>query len=214
MPYPPLSLAACDMRVNAAISMFSEPCLEQAHYLQTIPWGRDSCNQTFGLSAAVMLVVALASVSTISTYNPSTGKNRDRDALSFKNFVRSYFPFSTVKIEDDQHRSVNDRREAFTRGLYDDFRCPLFHNAGVSGTAMPRLRISMNFPGLSPDEVDADLVSYLSDSGLREEVLAELGYGFLHINVRTLYRTCRCAIETASRDPAFEKAILDGGIVK
>jgi hypothetical protein len=157
MAYVPLKLDPNEL--NAAIAMFTEGYLEQAHYLL-------AANQPhggLGKSATVMTLLAISSASRLPIFDPVRNDKRrgTNDGKAFIECVRAFFPWSDVTIEDDQHRSINAMRDAAATELYKVFRNPLVHSGGVTGKSHLAGKIAdwhrtpqicHVFPGLSPEE--------------------------------------------------------------
>src|SRR5262245_28934677 len=114
MVYIPLRLERD--KLNAAIAMFTEGYLEQAHYLLAAshPLGG------LGPSAAVMTLLAISAASRLRIFDPVKNDKRTgtSDRKEFVRCVREFFPWSDVTIEDDQHRPLDLMRDAAALELY------------------------------------------------------------------------------------------------
>ena len=119
MPYIALQIA--DTKVNAAISMFTEGYLEQAHYLLAA----DRPHGGLAKSAVVMTLLAISSASRIRIFDPikNDKKKGSRDGDAFISCVRTFFPWECVSVEDDQYRTASAVRDAAALELYKVFCC-------------------------------------------------------------------------------------------
>ena len=208
MSYKPLQLRAEDDRVNAALSMFTERYLEQAHYLLCHVYGRNSADQHFGQSALVMTVLAIASASVVRYFDPVKGENSNGDRAAFEECVLSFFPWKDVGIIDDQHRGAEERYIAASKALYKALRCPTVHTAGVVGLGYPVIKIHHVFPGLSGAENQKQVCELCERLSLDGQPVLELLAEELHVHTRELYWAARKMIENMSEDERVASDII------
>ena len=211
MAYVPLRLER--NKLNAAISMFTEGYLEQAHYLLAAnhpPGG-------LGKSAAVMTLLAISAASRLRLFDPVKNSKRagTRDGEAFIACVRMFFPWSDVTVEDDQHRTRDAMRDAAATELYKVFRNPLVHSGGVTGKAHLSGRIAdwhrtpqicHVFPGLSPEENERR-VADSCDALLTGEMLMKLEAFASMVYTLPLYLCARRMVEHMSADEKVQQEI-------
>jgi hypothetical protein len=211
MAYVPLRLERNEL--NAAVAMFTEGYLEQAHYLLAAnhpPGG-------LGKSAAVMTLLAISAASRLRIFDPVKNDKRagtfDRGA--FVGCVREFFPWSDVTIEDDQHRSRDAMRDAAAAEFYKVFRNPLVHSGGVTGKAHLSGKIAdwhrtpqicHVFPGLSPEENERRIVESCG-TPLAGEVLIKLGALASMVYTLPLYLCARRMVEYMAADKTAKQEI-------
>jgi hypothetical protein len=214
MPYVRLPLA--DTKVNAAISMFTEGYLEQAHYLLAATYPGDGPSSHFGQSAAVMTLLAIAAASRLRIFDPIKNNKRPgtKDDEAFITCVREFFPWADVTIVDDQHRPIGQMRDAASAELYKVFRNPLVHSGGVTGKAHLSGKIAdwhrtpqvcHVFPGLSP-EANERRIAESCTAPLAHDTLIKLG-ALASMVYTLLYLCVRRMIENMAADATVQQEI-------
>ena len=209
MSYVPLNLTCADKRVAGTIAMATEQHLEQAHYLLAATYTNGAPGNTFGTSAAIMMLLSIAAASAIRHFVPKANKNTRKDSESFVACVERYFPWGHIKILDGEHRPARDLPGIAAKELYSVFRNPLVHSGGVTGKGhFHRSPAIMHlFPGLSPAE-NAKIISDLcSLSSYHGQVLLEIGAERSIVHTRPLYWCTRKMIEAFAADPLVETDI-------
>jgi hypothetical protein len=209
-------LPLSDTKINAAISMATERHLEQAHYLlgATYPSTNGPQNH-FGISAAVMTLLAIAAASAIRHFDPKANKKRGGDRAAFTSCVLTFFPWDRVTIKDDQHRLKNELPNLAADELYDVFRNPLVHSGGVTSKAQMSgvvgnwyrtPKIVHVFPGMSAQENEQAIEQYC-DATLGGDVLIELEAFSSTVHTRPLYWCTRKMIEAFAADADVQRDI-------
>jgi hypothetical protein len=215
MPYVRLPLP--DTKVSAAISMFTEGYLEQAHYLLGVTYPGEGPSNHFGPSAAVMTLLAIAAASRLRIFDPARNNKRPgtKDDEAFIVCVRQFFPWPDVTIVDDKHRSIDAMRQAAAEELYKFFRNPLVHSGGVTGKAelsgkigdwYRTPQICHVYPGLSPAENEQKIAERCTEP-LARDTLIELGAFASKVYTLTLYLCERRMIEQMAGDKKVRQDI-------
>ena len=211
MAYIPLRLERNEL--NAAITMFTEGYLEQAHYLLAANHPQGG----LGKSATIMTLLAISAASRLRIFDPVKNDKRagTKDGEAFIECVRVFFPWCDVKIVDDQHRSTSAMRDAAATELYKVFRNPLVHSGGVTGK--PHLagkiadwhrapRICHVFPGLSPEENERRIAESCT-APLAHDTLIELGAFASTVHTLPLYLCARRMVEYMATDKSAQQEI-------
>lgn len=215
MAYIPLGLEHNEL--NAAIAMFTEGYLEQAHHLLAATYPGDGPFNHFGQSAAVMTLLAISAASRLRIFDPVRNDKRrgTKDGEAFVGCVREFFPWSDVAIEDDQYRTRDAMRDAAATELYKVFRNPLVHSGGVTGRAHltgviakwhRTPKIAHVFPGLSPAENEQAIEDYCNAS-LSGDKLIELEAFSSTVHTRPLYWCTRKMILAFAADADVQRDI-------
>jgi len=164
-------------------------------------------SQHFGLSAAVMSLLAIAAASAIRRFDSATGRKKITDRDAFLTFVDSYFAWSDVGVEGEQHRAAPERSKAAAEALYVGIRNPLIHSAGVAASAGPTVQVRHVFPGLSDLENESAIEALCSRSTLDGQTVIQLNATSTAVHTRELYWAVRQAIQALSADRAAESDI-------
>lgn len=217
MSYVPLSLDCANAKIKAAVSVATEPHLEQAHYLLALTYPNAGPSGHFGKSAAIMMLLTIAAASAIRYLNPNTNKKKSRDRTSFIDCVSTFFPWDHVTIADDQHRSIWEQRKAAAVELYDVFRNPLVHSGGVTGkwhlsgvvgNWHRGARINHSFPGMaSPQENEKQIADLCGMASCDGQMLIELTATASTVHTKPLYWCTRKMIEAFAANSAVQKDI-------
>lgn len=209
MSYVPLTLTCADNRVAGTIAMATEQHLEQAHYLLAATYANGAPGNTFGTSAAIMMLLSIAAASAIRHFAPKANKNTRKDSESFVTCVEKFFPWGHIKVLDGEHRPARDLPGIAAKELYSVFRNPLVHSGGVVGKGhFHRSPAIMHpFPGLSAAENAQKIADLCSLGSYQGQVLLEIRAERSIVHTHPLYWCTRKMIEAFAADSFVEADI-------
>jgi hypothetical protein len=199
MSYPRLNLMRSSPAV-AAVSVATEPYLEQAHFLLSRTFGA-SCRDHFGLSAVIMTLLSIAAASAVRHFDIRTNRRRfdKSDAQAFKEAVVAYFPWEDVSVEFDIDEP-SDWKVAAAEQLYQSARNPLVHIGGIAAKGFRLLRVVHSFPGGSDQDNDFRMAHLCAARTLDRQCFLRVRPHTVELFTRELYWCARRMIETLASD--------------
>lgn len=200
MSYPRLELLRASPAV-AAVSVATEPYLEQAHFLLSRTFG-SSCRDHFGLSAVIMTLLSIAAASAIRHFDVNINRRgvEKSDAQAFKEAVVAYFPWEDVSVELDIGIGT-DWKVAAADELYKTARNPLIHVGGITAKGYRRLRLVHAFPGGSNQENEAAMSAFCAANTLGGQRFMSISADTTVVHTKELYWCARRMVERLADDP-------------
>ena len=145
MPYVPLFIDTGDSRVDAIFRGIIEEQLQEAHWLLATACPDTSRNPSFHKATAMLLLGTIAASSALASF-AKPGHKRKTDRADFINWAVKYFPWDQVHIKDDQFRTMRELPSIAAESMYETFRCPIFHTAGMVHVSLPIAELSKIHP--------------------------------------------------------------------
>ena len=211
MAYVALKIDSGDPRFDALIRETIERYLIEVHYLLAAVRLSSGPDGHYPYSCTIMMLATVAA--TAALRHPQriwTGKGRNNDKVHFVECVNQCFPWDHVKVTDDQFRKDVEVRAIAATILYETFRCPLIHSAGIVGRSESRPRVVKIHPG-HQDVVEAGkrVETLARASTLAGQIVLELQWQRCTLHVDSLYWCVRKLVERFAADPENVERVLE-----